>query len=171
MIPPVRLTTPGTVHLHVDMKSSPAMPIGDLAAMFGLAPHVLRHWEQTGLLTPVRSGAGRRVYGPADVTRVGMILLAKEAGLSLDQVRRLLTDGSRDMRGELYREHGERLRQRIDAARAALAMIEHAAECDADELIACPHLQAKVTGLVGGLDVRGGAHPPGVGDQLRQPFE
>jgi MerR family copper efflux transcriptional regulator len=147
------------------------MPIGDLAAMFGLAPHVLRHWEHLGLLTPERSAGGRRVFGQGDVTRVGMILLAKEAGLSLDQVRRLLTDGNRDMRGELYREHGERLRQRIAAAESALAMIEHAAGCDADELTACPHLQAKVAGLVGGLDVRGGAHPPGVGDQLRQPFE
>jgi MerR family copper efflux transcriptional regulator len=147
------------------------MPIGDLAAMFGLAPHVLRHWEQTGLLTPQRSGAGRRVYGPGDVNRVGMILLAKEAGLSLDQVRQLLTDGNRDMRGEIYRSHGERLRQRISAAEAALAMIEHAAQCEAEELTGCPHLQAKVAGLVGGLDVRRGAHPPGVGDQLRQPFE
>ena len=165
------------MHLHVDMKSSPGMPIGELAARFGLATHVLRHWEQRGLLSPRRTGAGRRLYGEADVTRVGMILLAKEAGLSLEQTRRLLTDASgRAARRELYEAHRETLRQRIAAAEAALTMVEHAAGCTADDVTACPGLRAEVAarlsrgGPVGGFDLGGCAHPPGVGDQLRQPF-
>ncbi|WP_228829630.1 MerR family transcriptional regulator [Nocardia beijingensis] len=32
--------------------------IGELAARFGLATHVLRHWEDVGLLAPRRDGAG-----------------------------------------------------------------------------------------------------------------
>ncbi len=39
------------------MKSSP-WTIGELAARFGLATHVLRHWEDVGLLTPSATPAG-----------------------------------------------------------------------------------------------------------------
>jgi MerR family copper efflux transcriptional regulator len=154
------------------------MPIGDLAARFGLPTHVLRHWEQMGLLTPARSGNGRRLYSEADAARIGMILLGKQAGLSLEQTRRLLTEaGGREARRQLYREHGDTLRQRIAAAQAALAMIGHAADCEAPDVSTCPDLLAAVTarsaldGPVGCLDLGGRPHPPGVGDQLRQPFE
>jgi hypothetical protein len=36
------------------------LTIGELAARFGLATHVLRHWETKGLLSPARRVAGRR---------------------------------------------------------------------------------------------------------------
>jgi DNA-binding transcriptional MerR regulator len=44
------------------------MSIGALAARFGLATHVLRHWESMGLLHPVRDAGGRRRYGADDLT-------------------------------------------------------------------------------------------------------
>jgi DNA-binding transcriptional MerR regulator len=54
--------------------------IGAVSERFGLATHVLRHWEAMGLLTPARDAAGRRRYKTADLTRVAVILRAKEAG-------------------------------------------------------------------------------------------
>ena len=48
------------------MKSS-GESIGEAAARFGLDTHVLRYWEDEGLLRPVRDGAGRRRYGDDDV--------------------------------------------------------------------------------------------------------
>jgi MerR family transcriptional regulator, copper efflux regulator len=47
-----------------------------VAERFGLATHVLRHWESEGLLPPVRDGDRRR-YTDADQNRVAAILLAK----------------------------------------------------------------------------------------------
>lgn len=44
------------------MKSSDHMPIGELAARFGRGTHVLRHWEDQGLLTPAERVNGRRYY-------------------------------------------------------------------------------------------------------------
>ncbi|WP_375546898.1 MerR family transcriptional regulator, partial [Streptomyces gossypii] len=46
------------------MKSSEdsgagVMSIGALAARFGVATHVLRHWESKGLLHPGRDAGGR----------------------------------------------------------------------------------------------------------------
>jgi DNA-binding transcriptional MerR regulator len=123
------------------------MPIGDLAAMFGIAPHVLRHWEEMGLLAPERTSTGRRVYGPAEATRIVLIQISKEGGLSLEQTRQLLADAAdRDARRELLRRHSEELRQRIAAAQAALDVVEHAAQCEAEDALACPQLRAKVTG-------------------------
>jgi DNA-binding transcriptional MerR regulator len=58
------------------------LSIGALAQHFGLATHVLRHWEAMGLLAPARDAAGRRSYGVADLARVAVILRAKGADLS-----------------------------------------------------------------------------------------
>src|ERR1700754_1089896 len=78
-----------SMRVQVDLKSSVA--IGDLAARLGLPTHVLRHWEEMGLLRPARTSAGRRRYTEADAERTGAILLAKDAGLGLADIRELLS--------------------------------------------------------------------------------
>ena len=71
------------------MKSTtrpiPTWSIGELAGRYDLATHVLRHWEDEGLLTPERDSAGRRWYGRDDVIRVAVILRSKAAGMSLNK--------------------------------------------------------------------------------------
>jgi DNA-binding transcriptional MerR regulator len=127
------------------MESSRTMAIGELAATFGLGTHVLRYWEDMGLLTPARLGNGRRVYGPSETTRVALILLSKDAGLTLEQTRQLFADATdREARRSLYRRHRDQLARRIAAAQDSLAIIEHAAECDADDITTCPRLHAKI---------------------------
>ena len=52
-------------NMEMDKNSSTPseeMTIGELAARFGLATHVLRHWEAMGLLTPAARVNGRRRY-------------------------------------------------------------------------------------------------------------
>jgi MerR family copper efflux transcriptional regulator len=88
-----------TVVLNVHMKSTGAeeLTIGELADRFGLATHVLRHWESVGLLNPRRAAGDRRRYTTADLTRVAVILIGKDAGLGLAQLRELLaTDNPMD---------------------------------------------------------------------------
>lgn len=65
------------------------MSIGAVAERFGLATHVLRHWEAMDLLAPDRDSAGRRRYRVDHLTCVAVILRAQEAGLSLDTIRSL----------------------------------------------------------------------------------
>lgn len=74
------------------MKSS-GESIGEAAARFGLDTHVLRFWEDEGLLRPTRDGAGRRLFSQDDVVRVAVILRNKAAGMSLEQIRVLLDEG------------------------------------------------------------------------------
>jgi MerR family transcriptional regulator, copper efflux regulator len=127
------------------MKSSPAaeLTIGELAAHFGIATHVLRHWEAVGLLTPARRVNGRRRYGPADRTRVAIIVHGKQVGLSLPQLQEMLSSGCDGGRAVL-REHHHALERRIADATAAKRLVEHALECPEPNFLECPNFQRLV---------------------------
>ncbi|MGW1913597.1 MerR family transcriptional regulator [Streptomyces sp. NPDC002076] len=137
---------------------SPPLSIGALAERFALAPHVPRHWEAMGLLAPARDPAGRRRYGTADVTRVALILRAKEAGLSLDAIRSLTATADPAARRNLLEGEAEALRRRIAAAQASLDLIECALGCAHEDITACPHYRQAVGARVTaeGLDERHG---------------
>ncbi|KAA8884731.1 MerR family transcriptional regulator [Nocardia colli] len=125
------------------MKSSDAVTgIGAAAARFGLATHVLRHWESVGLLTPQRDSAGRRRYREDDIFRVAVIQRAKEAGFTLDDIHTMLTTPDRS--AVLTRQRDE-LQARIATAQASLDLIEHALACDHADFTTCPHFQAAVS--------------------------
>ncbi|MFD4604570.1 MerR family transcriptional regulator [Streptomyces sp. NPDC058464] len=126
------------------MKSSEdsdvsAMSIGALAARFGLATHVLRHWESVGLLHPGRDAGGRRRYGAEDLTRLATILICKEAGLGRDTVRSLSATVDRATRHEIPRPEAEELRSRIATARASLELIEGGLNCEHEDVTQCPN--------------------------------
>ncbi|MET7396965.1 MerR family transcriptional regulator [Dactylosporangium sp. NPDC005572] len=125
------------------MKSS----IGELARRFGLATHVLRHWESMGLLTPARDETGRRVYGEADLVRVALILIGKDAGFELREMRELLRSGNPMQHPDLLRRHVADLEQRIAAATAAKELIEEALACTLP-FAECPHAQAHINARI-----------------------
>ncbi|SCF19107.1 DNA-binding transcriptional regulator, MerR family [Micromonospora viridifaciens] len=131
------------------MKSSRGLTIGELADRFGLATHVLRHWEGMGLLAPERDGGGQRRYGETDLARVALILMGKEAGFGLRELRTLLgTDNPMD-HPELLRRHVAGLEDRIARATAAKELIEHALACPLpfDE---CPHAREQILARIPG---------------------
>jgi DNA-binding transcriptional MerR regulator len=133
------------------MKSSRAdssMSIGEVAQRFGLATHVLRHWESVGLLSPARVVAGRR-YGPDHLYRVAVILRAKEAGFGLDQIREMTATQDPENRRTILRRHRADLARRIAQAQASLDLIDCALDCDHDDFMQCPHFQAMVSDRIG----------------------
>ncbi|WP_282083749.1 MerR family transcriptional regulator [Streptomyces tendae] len=135
------------------MKSSDdgadSLAIGALAARFGLATHVLRHWETMGLLHPGRDAGGRRRYGADDLTRVATILLLKEAGLSLTTIRSLTNSADRATRHALLRPAAEELRSTIAAAQASLELIEGGLNCTFEDVTRCPNYRRRITERVG----------------------
>jgi len=126
------------------MKSSATMSIGEVAGQFGLATHVLRHWETIGLLSPARATGGRRRYDRSDLYRVASILLAKEAGLALADIRDILTTADAGKRREITRSHCDDLVRRIEEMRAALNLLEGGLTCDYEDITECPHYQSLV---------------------------
>ncbi|WP_375452616.1 MerR family transcriptional regulator [uncultured Devosia sp.] len=59
------------------------------ARQCGVSVKALRLYEQRGLVLPMRSEAGWRVYGPGEMARIGEIVALRALGLTLSQVERL----------------------------------------------------------------------------------
>jgi DNA-binding transcriptional MerR regulator len=126
------------------------MAIGELAARFDLAPHVLRHWESMGLLTPAERVNGRRRYTERHIFRIAMIIGGKKGGLSLERLRDLFAaDGPGD-RKQLLELHRAELEERIAGIERSKAMIDHALDCEAHDFTQCPEFQRLVRLLAGG---------------------
>ena len=62
------------------------------AQRLGVSAKALRLYEQHGLITPSRTAAGWRAYGPDEMTRATEIVALRALGLSLSQVARVLAD-------------------------------------------------------------------------------
>ena len=80
-----------------------ALTIHEAAETTGWSPRMLRYVERVGLVAPERSGAGYRLYGPAELQRLRTLrelLDERELGLSdVAFARRLRSDpGLRPLR-------------------------------------------------------------------------
>lgn len=130
------------------MKSSP-FSIGDVAARFGLATHVLRHWEDAGLLTPDRDGADRRLYRDDDLVRVAVILRSKAAGMTLEQIAVLL-DEQAPSRHRVLQDHIADLDRRMVEMQRSREMTEHALRCRSHDITECQRFRSLVADVVAG---------------------
>ncbi|WP_202238326.1 MerR family transcriptional regulator [Actinacidiphila reveromycinica] len=67
------------------------MQIGEVAERTELSLRTIRHYEETGLVTPsARSQGGFRLYTEADVARLMVIRRMKPLGFTLEEMRDLL---------------------------------------------------------------------------------
>jgi MerR family transcriptional regulator, light-induced transcriptional regulator len=74
--------------------------IGEFAQRVGVSPELLRAWEQRyGLLNPVRSSGGFRLYGEEDAARVARMRRALDEGLSAAQAAQVALEGDRPPEG------------------------------------------------------------------------
>ncbi|HET6587851.1 MAG TPA: MerR family transcriptional regulator [Oleiagrimonas sp.] len=63
------------------------LTVGKLARRTGLTVRTLHHYDTIGLLVPsMRSGAGYRLYGKADIERLHRIIALRQMGLSLTDI-------------------------------------------------------------------------------------
>ena len=78
---------------------SPVLRIGELSRRLGVSDHVLRAWESRyGLLQPVRSAGGFRLYSEADAARVRRMQAHLAQGLSAAEAARAVL-GEEDAAG------------------------------------------------------------------------
>jgi DNA-binding transcriptional MerR regulator len=62
----------------------------EAARRLGVSTKALRLYEQRGLVTPERTAAGYRTYGPDEMSRAAEIVALRALGLSVAQVSRVL---------------------------------------------------------------------------------
>lgn len=86
--------------------------VKELARLTGLTPRTLRYYDTIGLLCPRRGRENDyRLYGDGEVDRLQQILLYRDMGLPLEEIRSLLDAPGFDREAAL-REHLQRLQER-----------------------------------------------------------
>jgi MerR family transcriptional regulator, light-induced transcriptional regulator len=123
----------------------PVLRIGELSRRLGVSDHVLRAWESRyGLLQPVRSAGGFRLYSEADESRVRRMQAHLARGLSAAEAARAVL-GEDDGAGRAAPAAGE---LPGDLRRALDAFDEPAAQAALDRLVSDLSLPAVLRDVV-----------------------
>jgi DNA-binding transcriptional MerR regulator len=113
-----------------------ALGIGALANSAGVSIDTVRYYERKGLLSRAeRTSGGFRRFSPEAVERIHFIKQAQEIGLSLDEIKDLLTvsGGASECRrvSELLRSKLAELDERIKAMKSFRgALARHLDACE-----------------------------------------
>ena len=118
------------------------MTIGAVAALAGKRPSSIRYYEQIGLLPPAARVSGRRVYGADTVRTLAVIETGQRAGLTLDEIRTLLSASPGDRAAiERLREVADRklpeITALIERSEVVRGWLECAARCECPSLDEC----------------------------------
>jgi MerR family transcriptional regulator, thiopeptide resistance regulator len=102
------------------------LDIRDVARRTGLTSRALRFYEARGLLKPLRTYNGRRLYGRGELERIQQILALKRAGLSLAQIGKLTARGALDLSAivEAQLELVEQRKAELEEAKALLLTVK-----------------------------------------------
>ena len=82
-----------------------AMTVGEVSMLLGISVRALHHWDETGLVHPSRrSAAGYRLYCEADIMRIQQVLVYRQTGMSLADIKTVLDDPKADAVAHLRRQ-------------------------------------------------------------------
>ncbi len=100
--------------------------IADVARMTGLTSRALRFYEARGLVKPLRTASGRRLYGPGEMARLNAVVALKRAGFPLARIAAMLGGRGVDL-GRLVQAQLQEIDSRaaeIAEARALLLTVQ-----------------------------------------------
>jgi DNA-binding transcriptional MerR regulator len=104
-----------------DTKTT-VLKIGDVARLMGLPVRTIRYYERRGLLEPAaRSESGYRLYGAEDAARLEFIKRAKLLGLTLEEIRELVSLATGCNVGEIVPRLEEVLDRKIEETERKIA--------------------------------------------------
>ncbi len=96
-----------------------------LGLLAGISTRTLRYYDEIGILKPARiNSSGYRIYGRSEVDRLQQILFYRELGVTLDEIKEIITSPTYDA-DQALREHREKLlakREQLDALIANVDM-------------------------------------------------
>lgn len=106
-------------------------PIREVSRLTGVNAVTLRAWQRRyGLVQPARTEKGHRLYSEADIRQIGEILSWLERGVSIGQVKGLLSDPHSSLGNDHWQQSFESLCQ------AVLAINQRKVEATLNELLA-----------------------------------
>lgn len=118
------------------------MDISEVAKRTGVPASALRYYEQKELITSVREPGARRRYSPAVLDQLALIALGQAAGLSLDEIRSMLSPGGMpNIDRRLLDAKADEIDAQVKRLRAMSKGLRHAAVCPAPSHVECPSFQ------------------------------
>src|SRR5688572_19997454 len=124
------------------MRPRRTYQVKEVAELSGLTVRALHHYDSIGLLVPsLRTAAGYRLYRADDLLRLQQILIGRELGLPLEQIRQSLDEPSFDRRRALQQQRtalerrAQRYGEMIRAIDVALALIDRGSDAEIVEQI------------------------------------
>ena len=82
-----------------------AMTVGEVSTLLGVSVRALHHWDETGLVHPSRrSAAGYRLYCEADIMRIQQVLVYRQTGMNLADIKTVLDEPETDAMTHLRRQ-------------------------------------------------------------------
>ncbi|MBK6487461.1 MAG: helix-turn-helix domain-containing protein [Gemmatimonadetes bacterium] len=113
--------------------------IGEVARRSGVAASALRFYEKKGLISSNGRDGLRRQFAPDVIERLALIALGRSAGLSLDEIARMVVvDGRPRIDRLLLADRADEIEGRIRRMKAVRDGLRHAAECRAADHMECP---------------------------------
>ncbi|WP_167148641.1 MerR family transcriptional regulator [Actinomyces sp. ZJ308] len=101
-----------------------AMTVGEVSTLLGVSVRALHHWDASGLVHPSRrSDAGYRLYCEADLMRIQQVLVYRQTGMSLTDIKGVLDDPDTDAVAHLRRQR-EMLQGQISHLQRMLRSID-----------------------------------------------
>lgn len=119
------------------------MRISQAADLVGVPSHVLRHWEDEGVLLPERVG-NQREFTEQHVNEARIIHRLRQAGVGLAAIKDLRSAGH-GRRAALLTAAAEHLAAEASRAEAAAAFLRHTAECVHPVVDDCPQCRDYAT--------------------------
>lgn len=99
--------------------------VGELAALAGLTVRTLRYYDQIGLFSPSGHTESRhRLYTESDISRLQQIFSLKELGLSLEEMKSVLT-GDQFSLFDIVSLQIARIKKKVLVQQKLLSELEH----------------------------------------------
>lgn len=132
------------------------MDIAEVSKRAGVPASALRFYEKRGLIASVGPQGVRRQFAPGVLDRLALIALGQAAGLSLDEIRSMLSpEGGPNIDRALLAAKAQQIDATVRQLRAVSRGLRHAAACPAPSHAQCPTFQRLLKAAAdGALDQR-----------------
>jgi DNA-binding transcriptional MerR regulator len=99
----------------MEITEMPLVKVGEVARLTRVPVRTIHYYEQRGLVEPAaRTESGYRLYGAEEVARLNFINRAKLLGLTLEEIKDLVSLAAGCNRGEIMPRLGEVLDEKLD---------------------------------------------------------
>lgn len=113
--------------------------IGRVAELTGLTTATIRYYESKGLITPAGRKGLTRIYDEEVLTRLSLIILAKQGHFSLDEIAVMLSElPSKGIERTAIQAKITEIDQKIRELQNLKQGLLHIEQCPAENHLACP---------------------------------